>query len=170
MQFRSRALPRFWHQYDTLPVKIQHQADKQYLLFRSDPRHPSLYLKPVGPFWSVRVSGSYRALAIRTGAVFVWFWIGPHEFQNEANEDRAKGLTGNETVNSTLFWPPASCEQPPVVQFRSSCVASFLAALRHPSRWASLQSEARWTILVDPCVWIVQGLGLSRSRWAARRL
>jgi len=38
-----------------------------------------LKLKAVGPFWPVRVSGSYRALAIRKSDVFHWFWIGPHD-------------------------------------------------------------------------------------------
>ena len=34
--------------------------------------------KQVGLFWSVRVSYSYRALAVRDGHVLTWFWIGTH--------------------------------------------------------------------------------------------
>jgi len=29
--------------------------------------------------WSARVTNSFRALAIREGDVFIWFWIGPHD-------------------------------------------------------------------------------------------
>jgi len=79
VNFQSRTFARFWQRYDELPAEIQRQADKQYALFQQNPLHPSLKLKAVGPFWSVRVSGSYRALAIRKGDVFHWFWIGPHD-------------------------------------------------------------------------------------------
>jgi hypothetical protein len=79
VNLESRTFPRFWQRYDELPIEIQRQADKQYVLFQDNPLHPSLRLKAVGPFWSVRVSGSYRALAIRKGDVFHWFGIAPHE-------------------------------------------------------------------------------------------
>jgi hypothetical protein len=79
VNFESRTFARFWHRYDALPVQIQRQADKQYALFKQNPFHRSLHLKATGPFWSLRVSGSYRALAIRKGDVFHWFWIGPHD-------------------------------------------------------------------------------------------
>src|SRR6202034_4029069 len=80
---QSRTLARFWQCYDKLPAEIERQADKQYALFRDNPLHPSLRLKAVPPFWSVRISGSYRALAIRQGDVFYWFWIGPHQKYEE---------------------------------------------------------------------------------------
>ena len=83
MSFQSRTFPRFWRRYDELPREMQRQADKQYALFQGNPFHHSLHLKAVGPFWSVRVSGSYRALAIRKGDVFHWFWIGPHDEYEE---------------------------------------------------------------------------------------
>jgi hypothetical protein len=76
---RSYALERFWNCYDALPRDIQNQADKQFELFLEDPAHPSLRLKPVGPYWAVRVSRGYRALARRRGNDFFWFWIGPHD-------------------------------------------------------------------------------------------
>jgi len=43
-----------------------------------NPAHPSLRLKPVGAFWSVRVNNGYRGLSIREENTFVWFWIGNH--------------------------------------------------------------------------------------------
>jgi hypothetical protein len=76
--FQSRTFARYWQRYDELPTEIQRQADKQYSLFAENPFHPSLRLKAVGPYWSVRVSESHRALALRKGDVFYWFWIGPH--------------------------------------------------------------------------------------------
>lgn len=79
MIFRSRTLPEFWHCYDALPADIRRRAAKQFAILRRDPRHPSLQLKPVGEFWSVRVSDAYRALACREGNVFTWFWIGSHD-------------------------------------------------------------------------------------------
>ncbi|MCX6596866.1 MAG: hypothetical protein NTV70_10925 [Acidobacteria bacterium] len=33
----------------------------------------------MGEFWSVRVNEAYRALAVREGNVFTWFWIGAHD-------------------------------------------------------------------------------------------
>jgi hypothetical protein len=83
MTVQSRTFARFWKHYDLLPEELQRRADKQYALFLKDPRHPSLRLKPVGPFWSVRISRSCRALAIRKGDVFAWFWIGHHHEYEE---------------------------------------------------------------------------------------
>lgn len=46
---------------------------------KADGRHPSLQLKKVGRFWSVRVGLRYRALARDRSDGLVWFWIGPHD-------------------------------------------------------------------------------------------
>jgi hypothetical protein len=72
-------LPEFWALYDALPKEIQEQANKQYAISSKDPLHPSLQLKAVGDLWSVRISRSYRALAVRRGDRFFWFWIGSHD-------------------------------------------------------------------------------------------
>lgn len=76
--FSARAIPTFWEHYDLRPEEIQVLANKQYRLFSITPRHRSLGFKPVGRFWSVRISQSYRALAVRDGSVLIWFWIGTH--------------------------------------------------------------------------------------------
>jgi hypothetical protein len=78
LNFTSRASPEFWALYNGLPQAVQEQARRQFELFAENPFHPSLRLKPVGSFWSVRVSRSYRALAARRGEHFFWFWIGSH--------------------------------------------------------------------------------------------
>ena len=78
MNFRHKTLPSFWHSYAELPEEIRLRSDKKYDLLTRAPAHPSLQLKSVGAFWSARVSDAYRALAIRQGNTFVWFWIGNH--------------------------------------------------------------------------------------------
>jgi hypothetical protein len=78
VRFRSHALPQFWGLYDGLPADLQERANKTYALFESNPQHPSLRLKAIGPYWSVRVTRGYRALARRRGDDFFWFWIGSH--------------------------------------------------------------------------------------------
>lgn len=78
MTFHSRASEEFWDLYKRIPRNAQRAADKQFDLFRKDPTHPSLHLKPVGGLWSARINDAYRALAVREGDVFYWFWVGPH--------------------------------------------------------------------------------------------
>jgi hypothetical protein len=75
---RHRATPRFWRCYRSLSEEVQRLADKQYQLLSSDSRHPSVHLKKVGVYWSVRVGLHYRALAVEIGADLVWVWIGTH--------------------------------------------------------------------------------------------
>ena len=73
--FASR---EFWVHYRRLPDTIRDLADKNFALLKADPGHPSLRLKKVGPFWSVRVGLHYRALAKDRPDGLVWFWIGSH--------------------------------------------------------------------------------------------
>jgi hypothetical protein len=74
-----RATPRFWSCYQALPDSIQSAADRAYEQLKRDPRHPSLHLKRIGKFWSVRVGLRHRALAVDGGdAVLLWVWIGTH--------------------------------------------------------------------------------------------
>ena len=72
------AAPDFWICYRALPSEIQGLADKSFQLLKSDPRHPSLYFKKVGRYWSVRVGLHYRAAAIEVPDGVLWFWIGTH--------------------------------------------------------------------------------------------
>ena len=72
------ASPDFWACYRSLPQEIQKLADAAYARLKQDPRHPSLHFKKVGRFWSARVGGQYRALAVETADSLVWFWVGSH--------------------------------------------------------------------------------------------
>jgi hypothetical protein len=73
--FASRG---FWEAYRKLPEQVRALADKNYALLKENPQHPSLQLKKVGRFWSVRVGLRYRALAVEADNDLVWFWIGSH--------------------------------------------------------------------------------------------
>ena len=75
---RHRASDKFWRAYDGLPAQIRRLADKNFALLKSDPAHPSLQLKKIGRFYSVRVGLRYRALAVESDDGLVWFWIGSH--------------------------------------------------------------------------------------------
>ncbi len=75
---RHLASPSFWKAYRTLPEAVQAMADKNYVLLKTNPQHPSLHLKKVGRFWSVRVGLRYRALAVEVDDGLLWFWIGSH--------------------------------------------------------------------------------------------
>jgi hypothetical protein len=72
------ATPDFWKAYERLPERVKRVADDSFELLKSNPKHPSLHFKNVGRFWSVRVGASWRALAVRDGDDFVWWWIGSH--------------------------------------------------------------------------------------------
>lgn len=51
---RHHASAAFWKAYEALSPKTRLAADAAYLLMKADPHHPSLRLKRVGKFWSVR--------------------------------------------------------------------------------------------------------------------
>jgi hypothetical protein len=75
---RHFASAAFWESYQRLPENVRLLADKNYALLKQDPHHPSLHLKMVGRFWSVRVGSRYRALAVEVEGGLLWFWIGSH--------------------------------------------------------------------------------------------
>jgi hypothetical protein len=73
-----RAAPDFWICYRALPLPIQSLADKAFALLKANPRHPSLFFKKVGKFWSARVGIHYRAVGVDLSDGVLWFWIGSH--------------------------------------------------------------------------------------------
>jgi len=85
---RHRANPQFWKFYALLPGDIQRLADKSYERLKRDPGHPSLHLKKVGKFLSVRIGIHYRSVAVEDGQDVVWFWIGHHSEYERVIRDR----------------------------------------------------------------------------------
>jgi len=72
------ANPTFWEKYKELLENIKKLANRNFELLKKNPYHPSLHLKKVGRYWSVRVSKKYRAIGIEIGEGIIWFWIGKH--------------------------------------------------------------------------------------------
>lgn len=75
---RHHASPRFWRAYDALPAAVRLFADRSFELLKANPQHPSLHVKRVGRFRSVRVGLHYRALGVDADGGVLWFWIGTH--------------------------------------------------------------------------------------------
>ena len=75
---RHFATSKFWDAYQRLPEPARALANRSYALLKENPRHPSLHLKMIGDFWSVRVGLRYRALAVELDGDMLWFWIGSH--------------------------------------------------------------------------------------------
>jgi hypothetical protein len=77
-----RATGRYWRCYRRLPAETRERADKAFALLRANPQHPSLRLKQVDAYWSVRIDLAHRALAVPDGSDFIWVWIGTHDEYN----------------------------------------------------------------------------------------
>jgi mRNA-degrading endonuclease RelE of RelBE toxin-antitoxin system len=77
------ASPSFWERYRNLPEETRRTADKNFQLLKTNSRHPSLHLKKVGRYWSVRIGRRYRALGVDIPEGVLWFWIGTHAEYDE---------------------------------------------------------------------------------------
>jgi hypothetical protein len=75
---KHSASPQFWTCLRALPKPVQQFSNQSFALLKSNPRHPSLHLKQIGRFWSVRIGLSYRALGVGIPDGVLWFWIGSH--------------------------------------------------------------------------------------------
>ena len=79
VDFKKGHFEEFWALYEQLPKDIQGLADKNFALLKENPEHPSLYLKTVGRYWSIRIGEKNRALGIEVGDKgLLWCWIGSH--------------------------------------------------------------------------------------------
>jgi hypothetical protein len=76
---KHHASSRFWALYEALPEEVRALADKNYLLLKGNPRHPSPHFKRLGDVWFVRVGAHYRALGAEVEDGIVWVWIGTHD-------------------------------------------------------------------------------------------
>lgn len=72
------ASPHFWFLFRQLPTEVQDLATANYQLLVANPRHPSLHLKRIGSYWSIRVGLHYRALGTDSDDGILWGWIGSH--------------------------------------------------------------------------------------------
>ena len=97
---KHRASPRFWSSYEALPVAVQELADRTYEQLKTDLRHPSLHLKRIGRFWSVRVGLRHRALAVQASQdELLWVWIGtPRSVRPAPQEGLTNWLTPTDSA------------------------------------------------------------------------
>lgn len=78
----SRGTAEFWRLYHALPPSGKEAARQAYRRFRENPAHPGLHLERLAfdpRAWSIRVTRNIRAVAVRIGDDWVWFWIGTHQ-------------------------------------------------------------------------------------------
>ena len=59
---KSGTTARFWERFNLLPDEVQRRTLTAYELWRENPHHPSLQFMRKGPYWSARVTDSYRVL------------------------------------------------------------------------------------------------------------
>ena len=76
---KSSVATRFWREYFALPKDVQRKARKAFLLWRRDPRPPSLRFERKGRYWSVRIDRGWRALARLEGGTVYWLTILSHD-------------------------------------------------------------------------------------------
>ena len=70
--------PDFWKCHRKLSPRVRNLATKNFELLKKNLEHPSLHLKRVRKYWSVRVGLKHRALAVEIEGGLLWFWIGTH--------------------------------------------------------------------------------------------
>ncbi len=63
---------RFWKLYNKLPHSVQKLSKENFKLLKDNHHHPSLQLKKIGKFWSIRIGLFYRALAIEDKNDYIW--------------------------------------------------------------------------------------------------
>jgi hypothetical protein len=72
--------PKIWRRYNAPAPDVQKPADKNFQLFRINPRHPSLRFERKAPeLCPVRVSSGHRAQARQLDDNLIWLWIGTHD-------------------------------------------------------------------------------------------
>jgi hypothetical protein len=84
---KSFATNDFWQLYKNLSPDLKQKVKATYKLWQTNSLHPSLHFKKVGKnLWSVRITNDYRALAIKKGDDYYWFWVGNHhQYDNILN-------------------------------------------------------------------------------------
>jgi len=78
-----RFAPKFKKQYKKLPKKIQDQFDDRLNLFLQDSRDSRLRIHPLKGayqgYWSMNVSGDFRAIYLQKGVeIIIFALIGTH--------------------------------------------------------------------------------------------
>jgi len=60
---------------------VQRKARRAFRLWQKNPWHPVLNLKQIHgtrAIYSIRLGTGWRALGVKEGDHFIWFWVGSH--------------------------------------------------------------------------------------------
>lgn len=84
---KSKRTKAFRTQYDSLQVDARKLADKAFAQWKQDRGYPGLGFKKLQgevDIWRVEIGIHHRAVCVKNGDRWVWFWIGTHAaFDNE---------------------------------------------------------------------------------------
>jgi hypothetical protein len=73
----------YWKNFDDLPDEVRQLAEKNYRLWKENPRNPGLRFKKIHaglPIFSFRVGMRHRTVGVETAdEKIVWFWVGSFE-------------------------------------------------------------------------------------------
>ncbi len=73
----------YWESFDDLPEDIRKLAEKNYKLWKENPKNPGLRFKQIHdtlPVFSFRVGMKHRTVGVETDdGKIVWFWVGSFE-------------------------------------------------------------------------------------------
>ena len=87
--------PTFYDSFARLPKEVQRAATTNYERMLSNPQAVGMKTMPQTPgsfqVYSAQIGRNYRALSIKVGSYYVWYWIGTHE---EYNSMKAKQPPG----------------------------------------------------------------------------
>jgi hypothetical protein len=77
---KSVTTERFRECYYKLPDYVKLATKKAYSKWKVNPFEMGLHFKKLHPneIYSVRITISYRALAVKEADTYIWFWIGSH--------------------------------------------------------------------------------------------
>lgn len=77
---------RFKKDYKSLPKSIQEVIDKQILLFKKNPRHPSLDMKKMKGrknIWRCKATKGYRFTFLIEDDIYIFRRVGTHDILNK---------------------------------------------------------------------------------------
>ena len=78
---KSHVTNQFIKRFNTIPLRIQRLARKNYKLWKENHYHPGLKFKEVKPnsnIYSVRIGIGWSAVGIVEANTIIWFWVGSH--------------------------------------------------------------------------------------------
>ncbi len=68
--------PQFAVLVKNLPARTRKELDHAFSVLKEYPNHPLLRLVKVEGHWSMRIGGTFRAVAVEHNGTIIWYWIG----------------------------------------------------------------------------------------------